>query len=171
MTRFGSSVMVLWFGKRISHFRENLLGLSMDFPENSGKEVRIIVECLERYMWRRNNYFLWLRKYLGLNFQCNNRWEVCWHQDLSAVFTLTEENMGMGQCSSLRHRIWGHWGHVPQDFVINKGVPSFFLENVPFSWGKKCPQSVVPLKFEMLPTPHVGKPVVVVLTSREQGRG
>ena len=40
----------------------------------------------------------------------------------------------------------------PQDFEINKEVPSKFLENAPFFLRKRCPRSVVPPKFEMLPT-------------------
>ena len=39
-----------------------------------------------------------------------------------------------------------------KDFSVNKEVPFLFLENAPFYLGKKCPLSVVPPMFEMLPT-------------------
>ena len=46
----------------------------------------------------------------------------------------------------------GTGGMRPQDFAINEEVPFLFSETVPFSLRKKCPRSVVPHKFEMLPT-------------------
>ena len=41
---------------------------------------------------------------------------------------------------------------APQDFAINKEVPFLFSENFPCFLRKNCPRSVVPPKFEMLPT-------------------
>ena len=46
----------------------------------------------------------------------------------------------------------GNGGMCPLDFAINKEVPFLFCKNGPFFFRKKCPRSVVPPKFEMLPT-------------------
>ena len=51
----------------------------------------------------------------------------------------------------------GTGGMCPQDFAMNKEVPSLFLENAPVFLRKKCPRSVMPPKFELLPTSLTAK--------------
>ena len=48
-----------------------------------------------------------------------------------------------------------HWGHVPQDFAVNKEVPFLFLENASFFLRNKVPSKCRAPKFEMLPTPLI----------------
>ena len=43
-------------------------------------------------------------------------------------------------------------GTCPQDFAMNKEVPFLVLENTPFFLRKNSLRSVMPSKFEMLPT-------------------
>ena len=48
--------------------------------------------------------------------------------------------------------------HALQDFAMKKEVPFSLSENAPFFLRKTCPRSIVPPKFEMLPTSLMVRP-------------